>query len=53
LLPGFTDDELKQILVMPHGSRLEQSATYVDLADPARREFKVMAGERAEADHFL
>jgi hypothetical protein len=24
---------------LPEGSRLEQGATYVDLADPARREF--------------
>jgi hypothetical protein len=39
LLQGFSDDELKRIPVLPEGSRLEQGATYVDLADPARREF--------------
>lgn len=38
LLPDWTDDELKQLTIMPEGSRLEQGATYVDLHDPARRE---------------
>lgn len=52
LLHDFTDDDLQRILVMPPGSRLEQGATYVDLADPARREFTAMGGERAEADHW-
>jgi len=39
LLQGFSDDELKQIPILPEESRLEQGATYVDLADPARRAF--------------
>jgi hypothetical protein len=39
LLQGFSDAELKRIPVLPEGSRLEQGATYIDLADPARREF--------------
>jgi hypothetical protein len=39
LLQGFSDAELKQIPVLPEGSRLEQGAKYIDLADPARREF--------------
>ena len=38
-LQGFADDELKQIPVLPTGSRLEQGATYIDLADPEAREF--------------
>jgi hypothetical protein len=38
-LRGFTDDELKQIPVLPAGSRLEQGATYIDLAAPEPREF--------------
>jgi len=38
-LEGLTDDELKQIPVLPRGSRLEQGATYIDLHDPRRREF--------------
>lgn len=38
-LVDWTDDELKQVPLMPAGARLEPSATYVDLRDPARREF--------------
>lgn len=34
----FTDDELKQIPVMPEGARLEEGATYLDLADPVPTE---------------
>ena len=35
----FTDDELKQIPIMPEGARLEEGATYLDLADPIPTEF--------------
>src|SRR5687768_13164323 len=35
----FTDDELKQIPVLPAGARLEEGATYLDLADPVPTEF--------------
>jgi hypothetical protein len=38
-LVDWTDEELKQIPLMPAGARLEQGATYVDLREPARREF--------------
>jgi hypothetical protein len=38
-LVGFSDDELKQIPILPRGSRLEQGATYVDLRESDRREF--------------
>jgi hypothetical protein len=38
-LPGIRDDELKQIPVLPPGQRLQQGATYLDLADPGREEF--------------
>ncbi|MHB1557933.1 MAG: hypothetical protein ACYC61_10675 [Isosphaeraceae bacterium] len=38
-LVDWTDDDLKQIPLLPAGARLEQGATYVDLRDPARREF--------------
>jgi len=44
LLRDFTDDQLKQIPILPVGSRLEQDATYLDLADPDRREFKATSG---------
>jgi hypothetical protein len=33
-LQGFADDELKQIPILPTGSRLEQGATYIDLNAP-------------------
>ena len=39
VLTDFTKDELKRILVLPEGSRLEQGGTYVDLSTPDRREF--------------
>ena len=42
-LPEFTKDELKQIPVLPPGTRLEQGATYIDLATPDRREFTATA----------
>jgi hypothetical protein len=43
-LVEWTDDELRQIPLLPAGSRLEPGATYVDLRDPARREF-IATGE--------
>lgn len=38
-LDGFTDDELKQITVLPVGTRLEQNATYIDLRAEDCEEF--------------
>ena len=38
-LHDLTDAELKQIPILPRGSRLEQGATYLDLRDPEPREF--------------
>ena len=38
-LVDWTEDELKQVPLLPAGARLDQGATYVDLRDPARREF--------------
>jgi hypothetical protein len=37
-LARFTDDELKQIPILPEGARLEEGATYLDLADPVPTE---------------
>ncbi len=49
-----TDDELKRIPVVPAGQRLKQGATYLDLSDPARREFTASAGMGAgRANHFV
>ena len=44
VLSGYTDDELKQIPVLTEGTRLQQGATYIDLAEPRPTEFKVNGG---------
>ena len=49
-LVDWTDDELKQIPLMPAGARLEQGATYVDLRDPARREFTATGEMQVPSD---
>ena len=53
LLHDVTDDQLKKIPILPAGSRLEQDATYIDLADPARKEFKATSGMEAGPDSLL
>lgn len=54
VLPEFTDEELKQISVVPHGMRLEQGSTYVDLLDPDREEFTAMGSmEAIEGSWFV
>ena len=52
LASDFTDDDLKQIPVLPQGAALEQGATYVDLAATPREEFKINAGHHADAGHW-
>ena len=52
MLNGFGDDDLKQIPVLPAGTRLQQGATYVDLADAERQEFKASGGITAEPGHY-
>ncbi len=52
LLEGITDDGLKQIPVLWEGSRLEQGATYIDLRDPRRREFKATGDMVAGPDNW-
>ncbi len=46
-LEGYTSDELKQIPVLPPGSRLEQGAKYVDLMDSKRKVFTAMGNMEA------
>jgi hypothetical protein len=51
-LGGMSDDELKQVPILPEGQRLRQGATYLDLRDPARGELTAtgdMAAERGSA----
>ncbi len=52
LLKDYTNDQLKQITLLPHGSRLEQGAKYVDLNDPERHEFTAMAGMEAGENNW-
>ena len=51
-LEGFSDEELRQIPILPSGSRLEQGATYLDLRDPRRAEFTAMGGQEAGRDNW-
>src|SRR5687768_7471598 len=50
-LRGFTDDELKQIPILPEGARLEEGATYLDLTDPVPTEITAHGVMRAEGSH--
>lgn len=40
LLPSWTPAELKELVIVPEGSRLQQGAAYFDLRHPERGEFK-------------
>ncbi len=40
LLPDWTGAELRQLVIVPEGSRLQQGATYFDLRHPEQGEFK-------------
>jgi hypothetical protein len=40
---GLDDEELKQVPLMPAGSRLQKGATYVNLADESYQEFTATA----------
>jgi len=51
-LEGYTDDELKQITVLPSGSRLQQGAKYIDLMDPERKEFTAMGDMEAGPNNW-
>jgi hypothetical protein len=51
-LRDFANDELKQIPILPNGARLQQGATYVDLAATPRAEFKTTGGLTAYEGHF-
>jgi hypothetical protein len=52
-LKDFDDDELRQIPILPRGSRLEQGATYVDLHAPAPVEFRATGDMEAAADNWF
>lgn len=50
--PALSNADLKQLAILPVGTRLEQGATYLDLNDPATGEFKVRA-DRNVGEHSL
>jgi hypothetical protein len=44
---GLSDADLKQLPVLPEGTRLQQGGVYFDLNDPNRGEFKSMGNLEA------
>jgi hypothetical protein len=52
-LQGIRDDDLKQIPVLPEGTRLEQGAKYIDLRDTAPREFTARADQTVHAGEWV
>jgi hypothetical protein len=52
LLQGLTDAELKQIPILPPGSRLEQGATYLDLHTPGHDEFTARGDMEAGPENW-
>lgn len=50
-MKDFNSDELKQILIVPVGGKLEQGAKYVDLNDPDRLEI-IASGENPVTPHL-
>ena len=51
-LRAFADDDLKQIPILPDGTRLQQGATYVDLAAARPAEFKATGAITATPGHY-
>ena len=51
-LADLTDDELKNIPILPIGTRLEQGAKYIDLEHLEQGEFVATAGMVAEEGHY-
>jgi hypothetical protein len=50
-LRGLDDNDLKQVPVLPEGTRLQQGATYVDLTRAEPKEFTATADMKAERGH--
>jgi hypothetical protein len=51
-LSDLTDDELKGIMIVPVGSRLEQGAKYIDLQHLERGEFTATADMVPDEEHY-
>lgn len=52
-LKRFSDDELKQLRLLPAGSRLEQGATYIDLNNLELGEFTATADMHVGPHHWV
>lgn len=53
LLPNWSGAELRQLVIVPEGSRLQQGAVYFDLRNPERGEFKARGDMVAPPDSRL
>ncbi|MGE5620061.1 MAG: hypothetical protein ACM3US_12465 [Sphingomonadaceae bacterium] len=53
LLPDWSAAELRQLPIVPEGSRLQQGAVYFDLRHPERGEFKARGDMVAPPDSRL
>lgn len=51
-LSGFNDEDLRQIPIMPAGSRLEQGATYIDLQTAEPQEFSARGDMVVDTGHW-
>ncbi len=51
-LAGLTRDELRKIVIVPLGERLEQGAKYIDLQHLERGEFVATADMVSDEDHY-
>jgi hypothetical protein len=52
-LADLTDDELKNIVIVPVGTTLEQGAKYIDLQHLEQGEFVALANMVADEDHYF
>ncbi|HEY9878064.1 MAG TPA: hypothetical protein V6D29_06385, partial [Leptolyngbyaceae cyanobacterium] len=52
-LSDYTVEDLRQIPILPAGTRLKQGATYINLLDPLREEFTAMANQAADEGDYI
>ena len=52
VLADLTDDELKSVRILPTGMRLDQGATYIDLAHLENGEFTATSQMVASSEHY-
>lgn len=52
-LGDYTTEELRQIPILPTGTRLKQGAKYINLLDPLRQEFTAMADQSADEGDYI